>query len=197
MTVAGGHPRGNVRIAAFFAGAAAAGSVTYGAVATAGDLLGTNGLPLGPALVVASGGLLAAWYGWRRTRLPMGDGRQISRRLARARYTGPLAYGAVLGTGVLTIVSTPAVWLGLACCLVIGNPAWGAAYGGFFGVGRALMLAYDARRSRGMAPGGVVVLVANRQLGQNRFWLGGVAGGLMLMALAATTAEWVMHGIGV
>jgi hypothetical protein len=183
-------------MAAFFAGAAAAGAVTYGAVALAGHLAGMGGLPLGPALVAASGAFLAAWYGWRRTRRPMAGGRQISKRLARARRVGPLAYGAVLGTGVLTIVSTPAVWLGLACCLAIGNPAWGAAYGATFGGGRALMLAYDTRRSRGMGAEGVAVLAATRQVGPSRFWLGGVAGGLGLTALAATAAEWVMHGIG-
>jgi len=75
--------------------------------------------------------------------------------VARARRTGSFAYGIVLGTGILTIVSAPAVWLGLACCLAIGNAAWGAVYGVSFGTGRALVLhatlAGPARRHRAHA----------------------------------------------
>ena len=196
LTVSGGRPGGRERRAAFLVGAVAAGVVTYGLIALIGHLLGMDALPLGPAFVAASGVLLAIWYGWRRARRPMGQGIQISKRLARARLVGPLAYGAVLGAGVLTIVSTPAVWLGAACCLATGSPAWGAAYGAFFGAGRALMLAYDSARSRGMPPDGVVMLVASRHLGQSRFWVGGVAGGLALAGLATVTAEWIVHGTG-
>jgi hypothetical protein len=196
MTVSGGRPGGKERWAAFLAGAVATGVATYGLIALIGRRLGMDALRLGPAFVAASGVLLAIWYGWRRARRPMGRGVQISKRLARARLAGPLAYGAVLGAGVLTIVSTPAVWLGGACCLATGSPAWGTAYGAFFGTGRALMLARDSARSRGMPPDGVVMLVASRQLGQNRFWMGAVAGGLTLAGLATVTAAWIVHGTG-
>jgi hypothetical protein len=159
--------------------------VIYGAAASAGQAIGAASMPAGPVLVAASGMFLAAWYGWRRTRSVAFRGRQISKPLARARRTGPFAYGIVLGTGILTIVSTPAVWLGLGCCLAIGSALWGAVYGVSFGTGRALALLHDARWSRTAAPGAVPMLVVGRRLNpQSHFWLFGAAGGLALTGLA-------------
>lgn len=89
---------------------------------------------------------------------------------------------------MLTIVSTPAVWLGLCCCLAAGAPLWGGLYGLSFGGGRALMLIHDSLRSRSVAgpPATVGLLVIGRQLDpRNRFWWIGTAGGLALLGLAA------------
>jgi len=129
---------------------------------------------------------LIGWYGWwRRARPRASGGRQISKRLARAHVFGPLAYGAVLGAGVLTIVSTPAVWLGLACCLLVGVPAWGSAYGVAFGAGRAFMLLLDARWSQGKPPVAVGFRIVAREADpRSRFWRFGVVSGLAVLCLA-------------
>ena len=127
-------------------------------------------------------------FAYRKRKHPLAPaGRQISKRLARARGVGPLAYGMVLGTGVLTIISTPAVWLGLACCFAVGDPVWGAVYGVSFGVGRAAMLTHNTLKSRGISAAGVAMLVLGRQLDpRSKFWWCGVVGGLVLTGLAVT-----------
>jgi hypothetical protein len=84
--------------------------------------------------------------------------------LARARRTGPFAYGIVLGTGILTIVSMPAVWLGLGCCLAIGSAPWGLPMAYRSAQAGQLVLLHDARRSRTAAPGAVPMLVVGRRL---------------------------------
>lgn len=189
MAVAGGHSHRVRRLLAFLAGAGAAGALTYGTAGAAGWALRLPDLSAGLPLIAASGLFLAAWHGGVLGRRGTAEGRQISKRLARARRIGPLAYGAVLGTGVLTIISTPAVWLGMLCCLAMGSPAWGAAYGLSFGAGRTTMLGYDTGRSRGLTPGGVTFLVLERQLGPaRRYRWCAVAGGLVLLALAAGSA---------
>lgn len=158
---------------------------TYGIAAWVGQVAGVAGPATGLLALAVSGIVLAGWYSWRRTRPVAFRGRQISKGLARARRTGPLMYGVVLGTGILTIVSTPAVWLGLACCLAVGRLGWGAVYGAAFGTGRALTLLHDTYRSRSAAPGALVMLVVGRRLDpRSHFWLGGIACGLMLTGLA-------------
>lgn len=81
------------------------------------------------------------------------------------------------------------MWLGLACCFAVGDPAWGAVYGASFGVGRAVMLAYDTFKTRGVSAAGVAMLVLGRQVDpRNRFWWCGVVGGLVLAGLAVAAA---------
>jgi hypothetical protein len=59
------------------------------------------------------------------------------------RYRGwvyGLGYGAQLGVGVVTIVTSAATYLALALCLLSGSLLSGAAIGGVFGLVRALPL---------------------------------------------------------
>jgi hypothetical protein len=186
MTVAGGHPRSARRLAGFSLGAVASGLLTYAALGLAGQELRLNGLRVGPALLVASGAFLAIWHGWwKRIRPIAPTGRQISKTLARAPRARPFAYGAVLGAGMLTIVSTPAVWLGAGCSLLLGSFAWGGLYGLSFGMGRGLMLAHDAYRFRDRPPAAAGFLVLGRVVDpRSRFWVVGAAGGLTLAGLA-------------
>jgi hypothetical protein len=144
---------------------------------------------LGAGLLAGSGAIIMVRHGWWwRGRPVVASGRQISKRLARAPAIGPVAYGAVLGTGVLTIMSTPAVWLGLCCCVAIGGPGWGSAYGASFGIGRWLMLVLDARRSRGKPPAAAGLLALGRQIDpSSRFRLVGLLGGLAVLGAAAAT----------
>lgn len=182
ITVAGGHPQGKRRLAAFFVGAVSAGGLAYGAVGQVGHVLGLWKLPIGLPLFLASGLALGAWYYRKQQQPSASQGRQISKRLARASGIGPLAYGAVLGVGLLTIVSTPAVWLGLVCCLGLGRAASGVVYGMSFGAGRALVLVRDSRQVGRGAPEQIVLHVLRRQLDpKSSFpWYGMLAGVTMI-----------------
>lgn len=55
-------------------------------------------------------------------------------------YGAALAYGAALGVGLTTYVSFAGVYFLLAWCFVQGNPAYGAALMGTYGVARALTI---------------------------------------------------------
>ena len=78
-----------------------------------------------------------------------------------------------------------AVGLGLACCLLVGVPAWGSAYGAAFGAGRAFMLVLDARWSQGKPPVAVGFRIVAREADpQSRFWSFGVVSGLAVLCLA-------------
>jgi len=48
-----------------------------------------------------------------------------------------LYFGALLGVGFLTQMTTPFVWIGVAIAIAQG-PAWGAGFGAGFGIGRAI-----------------------------------------------------------
>jgi hypothetical protein len=68
--------------------------------------------------------------------------RQVDERWLTA-YRGwvyGLGFGFQLGTGVATIVSTAAVYVVLAACLLTGDPLLGAAIGALFGTVRAATL---------------------------------------------------------
>jgi hypothetical protein len=189
ITVAGGHPRATGRLTAFFVGAVSAGGLAYGAVGQVGHALGLWKLPIGLPLFIASGLLLGAWYYWQRKRPSASQGRQISKRLARASGIGPIAYGAVLGVGLLTIVSTPAVWLGLVCCLGVGRAASGVVYGMSFGAGRAFVLVHDSHQVGRGAPEQIVLHVLGRQLDPKSYfpWYG-ILAGVTMVSLAAVAS---------
>ena len=64
------------------------------------------------------------------------------------RYRGwvvGVGFGVQLGLGVVTIVTTAAVYLTLALALLTGSPAAGAAVGATFGLVRALVILAVAR----------------------------------------------------
>lgn len=130
-----------VTVAAFAVGAVTAGVLV-------GALLGALGAPLGlgepGALVVlaaASAGGLAVDLRRQGRRLP-GPRRQVDERWLH-RYRGwvyGVAFGFQLGAGVLTVVSTSAVYLTLLAAFLSGSWASGALIGGIFGAARAASL---------------------------------------------------------
>ncbi len=140
---------------AFGVGAAGAGAVA----GTAGGALGS----LAPAGRWRDGvalGLLAAALAFDGTRLRLrlpSTGRQVNEDWM-ARYRGwvyGVAFGAQLGAGVMTVVTSAAVYAAALGAVVCGTPAAGAVVGAAFGLARALSL-LPARAVTD--PGGLVAL---------------------------------------
>lgn len=127
-----------VTVTAHLVGSAVGGTVL-------GTLLGALGLVLPGSSRVAfvlavllAGATIAAETG-RLRRFPSWH-RQVDEDWLH-RYRGwvyGFGYGAQLGTGVVTIVTSPVVHLALALMLGTGNPLAGALTGFTFGVVRAL-----------------------------------------------------------
>jgi hypothetical protein len=123
-----------------------AGAVTAGALV--GALLGALGAPLDLArtgalilLAAASAGGLALDLRRSGRRLP-GPRRQVDERWLN-RYRGwvyGVAFGFQLGAGVLTVVTTSAVYLMLLAAFLSGSWSSGALIGGIFGAARAASL---------------------------------------------------------
>jgi len=106
--------------------------------ATLGALVGTARLRAGPAVVVALclGAALVEASGLR----PPGWRRQVD-EVWLSRYRGwvyGLGFGYQLGLGVVTIVSTAAVYLAFVLAGLSGGAAPGALIGATFGFTRAL-----------------------------------------------------------
>jgi sulfite exporter TauE/SafE len=142
-----------------------AGSILAGAAW--GTAAGLIGAPLsrwvpGSVRVWSLVGLVAAGLvfdlGIIGRRLP-GPRRQVNEQWLQ-RYRGwvyGLGFGAQLGAGLVTIVSTSAVYSTVAAAVLTGSPGWGAAVGITFGLVRALALVPASRIKR---PADLVVLDA-------------------------------------
>ncbi len=91
-----------------------------------------------------------AWHALRGDHLFTWPRRQIRRDVALHPRYGMFIYGAVLGVGVLTLVTTPLVWLGGLGVVASGSPVVGAILGLAFGLARATVLGtqYLLKRAR-------------------------------------------------
>ena len=151
ITPLGERSRGfswNVTAAAFAIGAIAAGAMAGGGAAAGGSLLpgGTAWRTL--ALLVALGVALLFDATPLSGRLPT-TRRQVNEDWL-TRYRGwvyGVAFGAQLGVGVATIVTSAAIYATGAVAFLCGDPAIGAAIGAVFGVVRAMSL-LPAREAR-------------------------------------------------
>jgi hypothetical protein len=131
------HQRWPVTVAAHALGGLAGG-------AAAGALLGGLGALVhsaSAAALTALGALLLAGVlldlRVGPLRLPS-HRRQVDERWLR-RYRGWVygaGFGAQLGTGAATVVTSSAVYATLAACLLAPSPAWGCAIGAAFGLSR-------------------------------------------------------------
>jgi sulfite exporter TauE/SafE len=91
------------------------------------------------AIVVAALAALCAEISWRGRRVP-GLRRQVNEQwldVYRSWVYGG-GFGAQLGIGVVTVVTTWSVYLVWALALLSGSPLFGALIGGAFGAARAL-----------------------------------------------------------
>jgi hypothetical protein len=163
ITPLGERGRGNrwwLTALAYEAGSVAGGAAMGALAGTAGLLI--SRLLLAPAAperarVVAAAVVttiaLGAELGHRsgRLRLPTTH-RQVDRRWLD-RYRGWVygaGFGLQLGTGVVTIVNSVAMYALVGLVLAIASPVWGCAVGAVFGLARALpLLAFGRARDFG------------------------------------------------
>jgi hypothetical protein len=118
---------------AFTAGACTAGLLAYAALGLIGGLVGRW-----LAMPVATAAFLFCfwWYARNSYRVPFGRSSvQANKSLVRG-WLGVVYFGALLGVGLLTEMSTPLVWAGALYSVATG-PAAAAAYGLGFGLGRS------------------------------------------------------------
>jgi hypothetical protein len=122
-----------VTVTAYVVGSVLAGGAVGAALGLLGDLL------LRPLPLVAAAACLAAALADLLGFLPRGS-RQVNEDWL-VRYRGwvyGLAFGAQLGVGVVTIVTSAATYAALALCLLSGDAGVGLGIGVAFGLVRAL-----------------------------------------------------------
>jgi hypothetical protein len=145
--------RWGVTFTAYLLGSGAAGIVAGAALGALGAaVLGPTGLLGGPALAVLAGVILAGLvFDLRMFGLSLPTThRQVNEGWLRT-YRGwayGLGFGLQLGLGMVTIVSTSAVYGTFGAALLAGSPETGALIGGTFGVVRAATLIGVARAHR-------------------------------------------------
>jgi hypothetical protein len=109
------------------------GTATYALIGAVGALLGHGPWRHVLAVVALAGILLVYVSGERQAYARLGI--QANRRLAERGNWGMVYFGALLGIGFLTEVSTPLVAAGVVLSLA-STATWGAAYGLGFALGR-------------------------------------------------------------
>ncbi len=167
-----GDPRRSatfVACATFTLGAVAGGALTFGGLASVGELIGheANGAREALGVVIA---LAAAIADWRGVKIAPQIRRQVPESW-RWRMPLPLAcglYGVLLGLGFTTFVLAFAVWALAGVSFATGSPLVGLLIGCAFGVGRALPVVW-------MGPGlrhkhGALSL--EEMAAEPRLWLG-------------------------
>jgi|ERR1035441_3239120 hypothetical protein len=151
ITPLGERSRGfswSVTATAFAIGAVTAGAAAGAAVAAVGSLLPAGTAWRTGALLVALAVAVAYDASPLRSRLPTSR-RQVNEDWL-TRYRGwvyGVAFGAQLGVGVATIVTSAAIYATGAVAFLCGDPAIGAGIGAVFGIVRAMSL-LPARRVR-------------------------------------------------
>ncbi|WP_432540903.1 hypothetical protein [Kineococcus sp. SYSU DK002] len=130
--------RWSVTVTAHLLGSAAGGAVLGLLLGTAGLLLPTP-VPLAAALLAAVATVAAEAGRWRW--FPSWH-RQVDEDWLH-RYRGwvyGVGYGAQLGVGVVTIVTSPVLYVAMALMAATAGPGEGAVLGAVFGLVRALPL---------------------------------------------------------
>lgn len=165
----------------FWAGALFAGAVTFGLVGAIGEVTGLIGLPIAVPVGVLGTGLLLDFIG----ATPPGPRRQVNEDwLGRYRdWVTGAGFGAQLGSGVSTIVTTYAIWALLVVAALVGLPE-AIVLGAGFATGRSLPLLATRRVSR---PGELAGLMS-RLAG-----LEGTAKPLLLAGYALALVAMVPH----
>jgi hypothetical protein len=121
--------------AAFTVGAALSAGLVYGGLGAVGGLLGGPRV-FGPAAAILLG-WSGIWYLRGGGHVPFGrPGVQAKRALVTRGYIGLSLFGAILGVGLLTEMSTPLVQAGCGLALA-QQPLFGLCYGMGFGLGRS------------------------------------------------------------
>jgi hypothetical protein len=141
----GRHSRWGVTVTAFVLGAVAAGA-SVGALAGAVGSLAFEGVGARIRLVALAAAALVALALDSARRVP-GPRRQVDERWLD-RYRGwvyGLGYGAQLGVGVATVVSSAATYVAIGAALLSSDALRGAVVMGSYGLVRGLSLTVAAR----------------------------------------------------
>ena len=184
ITPLGERSRGfswNVTAAAFVIGAIAAGGLAGAALGALGTLISGGELARGVALAAVLAAALLFDVTPLHRRLPT-TRRQVNEDWLH-RYRGwvyGIGFGAQLGVGVVTIVSTATVYAALACALLCPGAAAGALVGVCFGGVRGLSL-LPARRAQDPAS----LLALHRRVRELETPVATVATSVELLVLAA------------
>jgi hypothetical protein len=167
-----GDPRRSATLlacATFTLGAIAGGALTFGGLASVGELVGHDADGAREALGVGIA-LAAAIADWRGVKIAPQIRRQVPERW---RWTMPLPlacglYGFLLGLGFTTFVLAFAVWALAGISFAVGSPLVGLLIGCAFGIGRALPIVWMApglRHEHGAQP-------LEEMAAEPRLWLG-------------------------
>jgi hypothetical protein len=138
----GRHSRWGITVTAFLLGATIAGAALGALAGALGALLVPGSVGLGARLgALAAVGLLAVALDARAERVP-GPRRQVNEDWLRAfrGWVYGLGYGAQLGFGISTVVSSAALYVAVIAAVATGQPGLGAVVLGCFGAGRGLIL---------------------------------------------------------
>jgi len=165
----------------FALAAGAAGAAVYAVIGALGAVTSYGSKPLS-LIALAVGGLWClAWYIWPSPRLLPSPSKQLNRQYVEVPVIGSAAFGGVLGIGLLTLVTTPLVWVGALTVLASGSVVLGAVYGASFALGRASQLLWD--RVRAQRPASEIGLwVARRRQTRHR------VGALLAVSLVVAAA---------
>ncbi|HXA54524.1 MAG TPA: hypothetical protein VNV37_06585 [Solirubrobacteraceae bacterium] len=191
ITPLGERSRGfswQVTATAFAIGAIGAGAAAGASVAALGSLLPRGQAWRTIALLVVLGIAFLCDATPLRGRLPS-TRRQVNEDWM-TRYRGwvyGVAFGAQLGVGVATIVTSAAIYATGAVVFLCGDPAIGAAIGAVFGLVRAMSL-LPARRARDSKS----LLELHRVLGANEPYVRRATPVLELLLAAALVMVWIV-----
>ena len=133
--------RWSVTVSAYLVGSTLAGALLGALLGGAGSLLALGPGPTAALVLVLGGAALAFDLRLGGLRLPTVH-RQVDKDWLD-RYRGwvvGVGFGFQLGLGVVTIVTTAAVYFTLALAALTGSPAAGAAVGATFGLVRAVVI---------------------------------------------------------
>jgi hypothetical protein len=184
----GRHGHWGVTVSAFLIGSGVTGVLIGALAGGAGALLIPASVGAQPRLAALALSVLVA-LGLDASGPVPGPGRQVNERWLEE-YRGwvyGLGYGAQLGAGVLTVVTSAATYVALLAALISGGAGRGAAVVGLYGVLRGLT---PLAAARVRSPGQLVAL--HRALGRSR--VPAARGGLL--ALAAVLAVSLAGSIG-
>ncbi|HWF35252.1 MAG TPA: hypothetical protein VG295_07760 [Solirubrobacteraceae bacterium] len=146
----GRHSRWGITVTAFVLGATIAGAALGALAGELGALIVPGTVGLGARLgALAAAGLLAVALDARAERVP-GPRRQVNEDWLHAfrGWVYGLGYGAQLGFGLTTVVSSAALYLAVIAALATADPGLGALVLGAFGAARGLIPLTAARVRR-------------------------------------------------
>ncbi|MBO0822939.1 MAG: hypothetical protein J2P27_03650 [Actinobacteria bacterium] len=182
-----------MRVAAvslFTLGAAVAGVLTYGGLALVAAAFDARFVVR--VLAIAWIAFCLCWHAFGFVKVPLGrESIQANKQWARKGAGGLFYFGALLGNGLLTQMTTPLV-LGGALAAASSSVWWALLYGAGFGAGRSLPTFSGAMVGLGNLDPGEL---AARMISRRRTWatrLAGSVAGLLALGLLLSAFRWGM-----